>query len=197
MHAMRTDLDAKFNAMGIDFEVKMSGRKGTGHYESGSVETLIEKNKIIEQKIDDIEMNMNDIKDIKEAIKDDDKIADMIKKYKDITMEDESNIHMTEDIEKLKNDLKQLDKAIDTIRQNAEDDMEDIKKNMVKLKEDDLNDVTDKVDAIASRMNNNNRKINDHNVHLKSLIKNLEDEIDDKFKDQFEKLKKLKEKFEG
>ena len=31
MHAMRTDLDAKFNAMKIDFEVKMSGRKGTGH----------------------------------------------------------------------------------------------------------------------------------------------------------------------
>ncbi len=157
--------------MKIEFEIKMSGRKGTGHYESGSIETLLEKNKILEQRINDMEMNMNDIKDIKEALKEDVKIADMIKKYKEITMEDKPNVHMIEDVEK-------------------------IKKSMVKIKEDDLNDVTDKVDAIASRMNNN-RKINDHNIHLKSLIKNLEDKIDDKFENQFEKLKKLKDKFEG
>ena len=102
MHAMRTDLDAKFNQMKIEFEVKMSGRKGTGHYESGSIETLIEKNNIIEQKIKDIEINMNDIKDIKEAIKNDEKIADLIKKYKDIGKEDTLNVHMTDDIKKLK-----------------------------------------------------------------------------------------------
>ena len=183
MHAVRSDLKAKFNSMKIEFEIKMSGRKGTGHYESGSIETLIEKNTIIEQQIRDRESSMNDIKDIKEAIKDDEKIADMIKKYKEITMKDK-------DFEKLKDDLEQLDKAIDTIRQNAEEDMAEIKENMVD------SDVENKVDAISSRMNDNNRMINDHNVHMKSLIKNLEDKIDDKFKDQFEKLKKLKEKFE-
>ena len=81
-----------------EFEVNMSGRKGTGHYESGSIETLIEKNNIIEQKIKDIEMNMNDIKDIKEAIKDDDKIADMkaaIRAKEDYISELESQEHMT------------------------------------------------------------------------------------------------------
>ena len=54
MHAVRSDLEAKFNSMKIEFEIKMSGRKGTGHYESGSIETLIEKNTIIEQKINDM-----------------------------------------------------------------------------------------------------------------------------------------------
>ncbi len=42
MHAVRSDLEAKFNAMKIEFEIKMSGRKGTGHYESGAIDTLIE-----------------------------------------------------------------------------------------------------------------------------------------------------------
>ena len=40
MSAVRTALEADFNAMKRDLEIKMSGRKGTGHYESGAIETL-------------------------------------------------------------------------------------------------------------------------------------------------------------
>ena len=84
MHAVRSDLEAKFNAMKIEFEIKMSGRLGTGHWESGAIETLIEKNNVIERKMEDIENNMNDIKEIKEVINNDEKITGMIKKYKEI-----------------------------------------------------------------------------------------------------------------
>ena len=61
MHAAMSDLEAKFNAMKIEFEIKMSGRKGTGHWESGAIETLSEKNNVIEQKMEDIQMNMDTI----------------------------------------------------------------------------------------------------------------------------------------
>ncbi len=81
MHAVRSDLEAKFNAMKIEFEIKMSGRKGTGHWESGAIETLIENNNIVEQNMEDIQKIMDDIKDIKEVINNDAKITDMIKKH--------------------------------------------------------------------------------------------------------------------
>ena len=82
----------------------------------------------------------------------------------------------------------ELSNAIETVRQNTEDDITEIKKN---------DDMKNKVNEISIRMSNNNRKTNDHNVYLKSLIMNNNDKIDDKFQDQFEKLKNLKEKFEG
>ena len=84
MHEMRTTLEAELNSFKVEFEIKMSGRKGTGHYEAGSIETLIEKNNILEQKIADIEKNTENIKDIKELIENDDKITGMVKKYKEI-----------------------------------------------------------------------------------------------------------------
>ena len=54
MHAVRADLESKFNTMNRDFEIKMSGRKGTGHYEAGAIETLLEKVKTIEKDIKEI-----------------------------------------------------------------------------------------------------------------------------------------------
>ena len=84
MHEMRATLEAKLNSLKIEFEIKMSGRKGTGHYESRSIETLIEKNNILEQKIADIEKNMNNAKDIKEIIENDANIGNMIEKYKEV-----------------------------------------------------------------------------------------------------------------
>ena len=57
MYGVRTALEADFNAMKRDIEIKMSGRKGTRHYASGAIETLNEK-------VSDLEKNMDDIKDI-------------------------------------------------------------------------------------------------------------------------------------
>ena len=170
MHAMRSDLEQKLTAMRAEFEVKMSGRKGTGHWGTGSIETLLEKNVTIEKKIQDIEKDMNDVKDIKE-----------------VTL----NIHMIDDIKKLKESLNkglsELSSAIETVRQNTEDDITEIKKN---------DGMKNKVNEISIRMSNNHRETNDHNVYLKSLIMNNDDKIDDKFQDQLEKLKNCKEKCE-
>ena len=54
MLEMRATLEAKINSLKVEFEVKMSGRKGTGHYESGAIATLIDKHDIVEQKVEDI-----------------------------------------------------------------------------------------------------------------------------------------------
>ena len=179
MHAMRSDLEQQFTAMRAELEVKMSGRKGTGHWESGSIETLLEKNIIIEQKMEDIEKDMNDVKDIKEVINNDEKTTGMIKKCKEIIKEGTLNIHMINDIKKLKEDLDKglldLSNAIETVRQNTEEAMMETKKN------NDIDDVKNKVDEIVSRMNNVNQKVKNHNVHLQSLIKFHEDKIEDKF----------------
>ena len=50
MYGVRSALEADFNAMKRDLEIKMSGRKGTGHNESGAIETLNKKVSIIEKK---------------------------------------------------------------------------------------------------------------------------------------------------
>ena len=200
MLGARSDLEAKFDAMKREFEIKMAGRPGMGFCESGSIETLkeemiyrkqetthlLEKNVIIEQKVMDLEKNTENIKDIKELIENDEKITDMIKKYKEIIKDDTLNI------EKLKEDLDkgllEMSKAIETVRQNTEDYIMEIKKN------NDINDVKNKVDEIVSRMNNVNQKVKNHNVHPQSLIKFHEDKIEDKFEDQFEKLFTKKQK---
>ena len=64
MYAVRHELETKFNTMKVEFDVKMSGRRGTGHYEAVATETLIEKVKNLEQKMEDIEKNMDDIKEV-------------------------------------------------------------------------------------------------------------------------------------
>ena len=127
MLEMRATLEAKINSLKVEFEVKMSGRKGTGHYESGAIATLIDKHDIVEQKIEDIQKNMENIKDLKELIENDEKITGMIKKYKEIIIEGTLNTHVINVTKKLKdeldNGLMKVNELIETIKKNTEEDM--------------------------------------------------------------------------
>ena len=143
MSALKTDLEAKFNTLNRDLEVKMSGRKGTGHYEHGSSEDINEKmeelsNKIEKERTDAADTRTNlaeefiklrdDIKDIKEIINDDEKITIMIEKYKDIVINDTMNERLTSSTTKLKDALDkgllEANKAIENIKQNNKEDMD-------------------------------------------------------------------------
>ena len=93
----RGDLQAKFDAMQREFDIKMAGRPGMGFYEAGSIETLkeemgyrkqetthlLEQNSIFEQKMKDIEKNIEGIKDINEIISNDEKVTSMVEKFKE------------------------------------------------------------------------------------------------------------------
>ena len=183
MHAVRSDLEAKFNAMKIEFEIKMSGRKGTGHWESGAIETLIEKNNIVEQKMEDIHKNMDTIKDIKELIENDEKITGMIKKYKEIIIEGTLNTHVINVTKKLKDELDK--NFMGTYKM-----IETIEEDMNKMKEDtsagaDMPSLTPLPGGI-------DQKIKDHLVQLQSVVKLHEEKIEDNFKNKFEELFDLK-----
>ena len=123
MHAVRSDFEAKFNAMKIEFEIKMSGRKGTGHWESGAIETLIAKNNVIEQKMEDIHKNTESINDAKELIENDEKVTEMIKKYKELNLGD----HVISVTKKLKDEigkgLMEVNEIIETVKKNTEENM--------------------------------------------------------------------------
>ncbi len=199
MLEMRATLEAKINSLKIEFEVKMSGRKGTGHWESGAIETLIEKNNIVEQMMEDVQTNMDTIKDIKELIENDEKITDMIKKYKELSLGD----HVINVTKKLKNELDkglmEMNEIIETVKKNTEENMSAR-----------FNDLTNAIAEVKKHVNGRSgmpsltplsnevdQKIKNHQVHLQSLIKLHEDKIEDKFKDKFEELfdKKLKGQF--
>ncbi len=145
----RSDLQAKFDAMQREFEIKMAGRPGMGFYESGSIETLkeenvyrkqetthlIEQNIIFEQKMKDIEKHIDGIKNINEVINNDEKITSMIEKYKEAISEGQGWQSLIkkdrdstfEEIKKLKDDLDknvmQMNKATESVKQNTEEDM--------------------------------------------------------------------------
>ena len=103
MLGARSDLEAKFDAMKREFEIKMAGRPGMGFYEAGSIETLkeemnyrkqdtthlLEQNVIFEQKMKDIEKNIDSVKNINEVINNDEKITGMIEKFKEAISEGE------------------------------------------------------------------------------------------------------------
>ena len=72
MFACRNSIKTEFDAMKRDFEVNMSGRA----YETGALKTL-------DEKVSNIEKNMDDLKDIRDIIKYDDRITSMINKYKE------------------------------------------------------------------------------------------------------------------
>ena len=93
----RSDLQAKFDAMQREFDIKMAGRPGMGFYEAGSIETLkeemvyrkqetthlLEQNAIFEQKMNDIEKNIDGVKNINEVINNDEKVTSMVEKFKE------------------------------------------------------------------------------------------------------------------
>ena len=97
MSASRHVIEKRVDSIQRELEIKMAGRPGMGFYESGSIETLkeenvyrkqetthlIEQNIIFEQKLKDIEKNMNGIKDINEIINNDEKVTNMVEKFKE------------------------------------------------------------------------------------------------------------------
>ena len=157
MLELRSAIMANLDATKRDIDAKMSGRVGSEHHEVGTLKTLNDKidklekeNKDIKKDYEwllaeletatpritkleedtyDIQMNMKDVKDIVEIVKDDENITGMITKYEELVIDGEAltkTKNMMKNIEaKLKEDfdkdIEDMNARIDEIKKNIDE----------------------------------------------------------------------------
>ena len=199
----RINLEGKFDAMKREFEIKMAGRPGMGFYEAGAIDTLkekmiyreqetthlLEQNAILNQKMKDIEEDIDSVESINEVIKNDEKITSMISKFKEAINEGEgvqSLIKRNRDstiaeLQKLKEDLDmsivQVNMAIMSNKEKIEEDMKahcnDLTEKIAETKQWVTNhvDSRDGMPRLAPLVSPNEDKLDAILMHLKSLQK--------------------------